>query len=137
MSRVKSRDTGLEKRLRSALHCAGLRFRKHVGSLPGRPDLEVARARVAVFIDGDFLHGYRFPAWEHNLSGFWKKKIRRAQAGDSCHMWRFAGIRQELGLDLTGRIAPRATSHQWFDRHAFTDVQTTGSGVVVLHFSHG
>ena len=82
MSRVKSQDTGLEQQLRSALHRAGLRFRKHVRSLPGSPDLVVRRAQVAVFIDGDFWHGYRFPAWEHKLSDFWKKKIEINRARD-------------------------------------------------------
>lgn len=82
MSRVKGRDTGLETILRSTLHRQGLRFRKHVASLPGKPDLVVARARLAVFIDGDFWHGYRFPAWEHKLPEFWRKKIGLNRARD-------------------------------------------------------
>ncbi len=76
MSQVKGRDTGLEKLVRSELHKRGLRFRKHVKALPGRPDVVFTRARVAVFIDGDFWHGYRLPAWEKNLTEFWKRKIR-------------------------------------------------------------
>jgi DNA mismatch endonuclease (patch repair protein) len=82
MSRVKSRDTAPEQQLRSTLHRAGLRFRKHVRSLPGSPDLVVTRAHVAVFIDGDFWHGYRFPAWEHTLPDFWKRKIGINRARD-------------------------------------------------------
>jgi DNA mismatch endonuclease (patch repair protein) len=76
MSRVKNRDTDLERLVRSALHKRGLRFRKHVKALPGKPDVVFTRARVAVFIDGDFWHGYRFPAWEDTLSPFWRNKIR-------------------------------------------------------------
>ena len=75
MSRVRNRDTDLERVVRSALHRRGLRFRKHVAALPGRPDLSVARFRLAVFIDGDFWHGYRFPTWEHKLPAFWRRKI--------------------------------------------------------------
>jgi DNA mismatch endonuclease (patch repair protein) len=82
MARIKGRDTGLERLIRSALHRLGLRFRKHVAALPGRPDIVFPRARVAVFIDGDFWHGYRFPAWEPSLSRFWRRKIAANRARD-------------------------------------------------------
>ncbi len=75
MSRIKGKDTGPEMKVRSALHKKGLRFRKHVKDLPGKPDIVFRKAKVAVFIDGDFWHGYRFPAWEDKVSDFWRKKI--------------------------------------------------------------
>ncbi len=76
MSRVRSKDTTPERVLRSVLHRRGHRFRKHVRSLPGSPDVVFPTKRVAVFIDGDFWHGYRFPAWEKTLpSDFWRDKI--------------------------------------------------------------
>jgi len=83
MSRIEGKDTGLEVRVRSALHKRGLRFRKHVKQLPGRPDIVFSRARVAVFVDGDFWHGYRFPLWEDKVSDFWKEKISRSRERDS------------------------------------------------------
>ncbi len=63
MSRIKGKDTGLELRVRSALHKRGLRFRKHVRELPGKPDVVFRKTRVVVFVDGDFWHGYRFRSW--------------------------------------------------------------------------
>lgn len=75
MSRVKLKDGSLERAVRSELYKRGYRFRKHVKSLPGTPDLAFPKARVAVFIDGDFWHGYRFSEWEHRLPDFWKEKI--------------------------------------------------------------
>jgi DNA mismatch endonuclease (patch repair protein) len=75
MSRIKGKDTRPEMKVRSALHKKGLRFRKHVKDLPGKPDIVFRKAKVAVFIDGDFWHGYRFPAWEDKVSDFWRKKI--------------------------------------------------------------
>lgn len=83
MSRIKGKDTGLEVRIRSELHKRGLRFRKHVKELPGRPDVAFTRARVAVFVDGDFWHGYEFPSWEHKVSAFWKKKISKNSERDT------------------------------------------------------
>jgi DNA mismatch endonuclease (patch repair protein) len=82
MSRVKNRDTGIEKLVRSALHRRGLRFRIQAKELPGRPDVVLRKAKVAVFVDGDFWHGYRFPLWENKLADFWKTKIAKNRARD-------------------------------------------------------
>jgi DNA mismatch endonuclease (patch repair protein) len=57
MSRVRSRDSQAELALRQTLHAAGLRYRLHAPDLPGRPDLVVRSARLAVFVDGDLWHG--------------------------------------------------------------------------------
>ena len=75
MSRVRGKDTKPEVLVRSALHGRSLRFRKHVKELPGRPDIVFARAKICVFIDGDFWHGYDFETWEDKLTPFWQKKI--------------------------------------------------------------
>lgn len=83
MSRIKGRDTGLEKRIRSELHRRGLRFRTHIKDLPGKPDIVFRGARVVVFVDGDFWHGYRFPTWEHKVSNFWKEKISKNRERDT------------------------------------------------------
>ncbi len=82
MSRVKLKDGSLEMIVRSELHRRGYRFKKHVKTLPGSPDAVFTREKVAVFIDGDFWHGYRFPAWEHKLKDFWKEKIRENRRRD-------------------------------------------------------
>lgn len=82
MSRVKGKDTGIEWSVRSALHQRGFRFHKHAPDLPGRPDIVFRSARVAVFIDGDFWHGYRFPEWKDDLAPFWQKKIEANRKRD-------------------------------------------------------
>ncbi|MDA8340933.1 MAG: very short patch repair endonuclease [Actinomycetota bacterium] len=54
------RDTRPEVELRSALHAAGLRFRKHHRPIPGaRCEVDVAFTRLllAVQLDGCFWHG--------------------------------------------------------------------------------
>lgn len=82
MSRIRTSDTDIEKVVSSGLHARGLRFRKHVRILPGSPDIVFAAAMVAVFIDGDFWHGYRFPVWKHKLSLFWQEKIDKNRSRD-------------------------------------------------------
>lgn len=82
MAKVRSWDTGPERTLRSALHRRGLRFRKHLKTLRGRPDIVFVSALVAVFVDGDFWHGYRYPVWKHKLTPYWQAKIERNRARD-------------------------------------------------------
>lgn len=82
MSRVGTKGTDLEKLVGSELRRRGLKFRKNVRTLPGKPDIVFADAKVAVFIDGDFWHGYRFPTWEKTLTKFWRNKIRRNRERD-------------------------------------------------------
>ena len=75
MSRIKGSNTGPELRLRKALWAAGLRYRLNY-KLPGKPDLVVVSARLAVFVDGCFWHGCP----EHGVrpsdnSEYWNEKI--------------------------------------------------------------
>lgn len=76
--------------LRSLLWRAGLRFRKDVGSLPGRPDIVFARARLVVFCDGDFWHGRDWRRRRRKLAAgtnapYWIAKIKANRARDRRH----------------------------------------------------
>ena len=57
MASVRSKDTKPEIAVRRALWARGYRYRVHFDGLPGKPDIVFTRARLAVFIDGDFWHG--------------------------------------------------------------------------------
>jgi DNA mismatch endonuclease (patch repair protein) len=112
MSRVRGKDTSIEIRVRSELHRRGYRFRKHVKNLPGKPDIVFSSANVAVFVDGDFWHGYRFPAWESKVSDFWKKKIAGNRERDQRNFRKLRGMgwtviriwQHEVERDLAGVI---------------------------------
>lgn len=82
MARIRSKDTGIELVLRSGLHRRGYRFRKHVRALAGCPDIVFPKERVAIFVDGDFWHGYRFARWQHTLPPFWQQKIENNRRRD-------------------------------------------------------
>ncbi|MDO3166658.1 very short patch repair endonuclease [Mycobacteroides abscessus subsp. abscessus] len=61
MAAIRRTDTQPERRLRSAIHARGLRFRKDYpirasGRLI-RPDIAFTKCKVAVFVDGCFWHG--------------------------------------------------------------------------------
>jgi len=82
MAAIRSTDTRPERTIRSMLFRHGLRFRNNVRSLPGCPDIVFTQAKVAVFIDGDFWHGWRFPAWGEKLGAYWREKIAGNRARD-------------------------------------------------------
>src|SRR5438067_13702101 len=81
------RDTKPEMLLRRAVRRTGLRYRIDVASLPGRPDLVIPGARVAIFCDGDFWHGRYLEkrllrlTVGHNAS-YWVSKIKSNVARD-------------------------------------------------------
>ena len=76
MSHVRNKNTCLEMFVFTGLKKLHLHFKAHDQMLPGTPDIVFKTGKLAVFIDGDFWHGYRFPAWRHKVSKFWRKKIQ-------------------------------------------------------------
>ncbi len=75
MKRVKLKNGPLERVVQKELRKKGFHFQRNVRQLPGSPDIVFKDKRVAIFIDGDFWHGWRFPVWEKKLSVFWRDKI--------------------------------------------------------------
>ena len=83
-SRIKqanrSCDTSHERTLRSLLWRRGLRYRKNVKALPGKPDIVFGLQRVVVFCDGDFWHGRNWTQLAAKLktgtnAPYWIEKI--------------------------------------------------------------
>jgi DNA mismatch endonuclease (patch repair protein) len=88
MRAVKGKNTSLETTVSSAFHHQGWRFRRHVAALPGKPDFVFVRARVVVFVDGDFWHGWQFPRWKDALAPYWRQKIEKNRIRDRKHFRR-------------------------------------------------
>ena len=80
MSRIKCKDTAIEVMLRQELWHRGLRYRKNVKSVFGKPDIAFIGKRIAVFCDSEFWHGHD---WQHRKNdfkknqSFWIPKIER------------------------------------------------------------
>jgi len=82
MSRIKSCNTKFEveflKLLSHKLYKKGYRYRKHYSRLPGKPDIVFIKQRVAIFLDGDFWHGYKFKKGSSKLpKKYWLEKIEK------------------------------------------------------------
>jgi DNA mismatch endonuclease, patch repair protein len=67
--------------LRAALRALGCRYRSNVKGLPGCPDLILVNHRVAVFCDGDFWHGRRWPQRKAKLASGWNAEYWVAKIG--------------------------------------------------------
>ena len=78
MSRIRGKDTAPERLVRSMLHRMGYRFRLHVSSLPGKPDIVLPKHKTVIFVHGCFWHrhrGCKYAYTPKSRSGFWHKKF--------------------------------------------------------------
>lgn len=78
MTRIRSKDTGIERLVRRILHADGFRFRLNVKNLPGKPDIVLPKYRTVVFINGCFWHGHqgcRYFVIPKTNTEFWVNKI--------------------------------------------------------------
>ena len=82
MSRIRGKNTGPERIVAGWFRGRRIRFNRQVRSLPGRPDFVLRDHKVVVFVEGDFWHGWRFPAWKSKLSPWWRRKIEGNRTRD-------------------------------------------------------
>lgn len=78
MSLIRGKNTKPELRVRSLVHGFGYRYRLHVASLPGKPDLVFPRLQKAVFIHGCFWHrhpGCALARLPKSKLSFWLPKL--------------------------------------------------------------
>lgn len=83
MSKIRSKNTKAEIIVFRELGRRGIYFQKHYNKAPGKPDIALPRKKKAVFIDGDFWHGWQFKKNNHRLpKKYWLKKITQNMARD-------------------------------------------------------
>ena len=85
MKAIKNKDSDIELLLRKELWNRGLRYRKNVTSIIGKPDIVFIGKKVAVFCDSEFWHGYNWDSRKNDIKSnqdFWIKKIERNMERD-------------------------------------------------------
>lgn len=85
MSRIRGANTAPERRIRSALHRHGYRFRLHSATLPGRPDIVLPKFRTVIFVHGCFWHRHshcKYATVPHTNCLFWRTKFRKNVSRD-------------------------------------------------------
>jgi DNA mismatch endonuclease, patch repair protein len=84
MSANRSTSTSPEVEVRKALHREGFRYRISPIRVLGRPDIVLAKYRLAIFVHGCFWHGHRCRRRPESQSNrmFWRSKIVRNRKRD-------------------------------------------------------
>ncbi|MGA2940135.1 MAG: DNA mismatch endonuclease Vsr [Syntrophobacteraceae bacterium] len=78
MSRIRGTNTKPEMAVRSLLHKLRFRFRLHLKTLPGKPDIVLPRYGAVIFIHGCFWHrhsGCKFAYSPKSRQEFWEGKF--------------------------------------------------------------
>ena len=85
MGRVSLKNGKAETLLAKALWRKGFRYRKNYRELPGSPDIAFTKQKVAVFIDGEFWHGFDWDNRKIKLGrnrDYWIEKIQENMTRD-------------------------------------------------------
>lgn len=84
MRAIKQKNTNPEIRIRRLLFAKGFRFRIHVRSLDGSPDIVLPKHRVVIFVHGCFWHGHQCHLFKlpSTRTEFWANKIELNKGRD-------------------------------------------------------
>ena len=85
MQQVKNKDSKIEVLLRKELWSRGVRYRKNVNRIYGKPDIVFIGKKIAVFCDSEFWHGYNWEERKKDFKShqeFWIPKIERNMERD-------------------------------------------------------
>lgn len=85
MSNIRGKNTKPEMLFRRALWNKGVRYRVDSKKLPGKPDVSIIKYNLAIFIDGEFWHGYNWTEQKDKIKSnrkFWVPKIERNMQRD-------------------------------------------------------
>ncbi len=79
MSKIRSKNTAPEIRVRKALQELGFKYRIHYASLPGKPDIIIPKLRTAIFVHGCFWHqhkGCKRNFMPKSNTEYWTRKLQ-------------------------------------------------------------
>jgi DNA mismatch endonuclease (patch repair protein) len=89
MSRILSRDTILERKVRKMLTSMGYRYRLNFKDLPGKPDIVLRKHNAVIFVHGCFWHlhsGCRDGTIPKSRTDYWREKLYKNKARDARNM---------------------------------------------------
>jgi DNA mismatch endonuclease (patch repair protein) len=88
MSKIRSKDTLPEIRIRKALWRMGYRYRLYYKLLPGKPDIVITKQKIVVFVHGCFWHRHENcieASRPKTNSEYWETKIQKTIERDKKH----------------------------------------------------
>lgn len=96
MALVRSKNTKPEMVVRKLVHSMGYRYRLHVPTLPGKPDMVFPSKKAVIFVHGCFWHrhsGCKLARLPKSRLDFWFPKLNANQERDT----RQARVLRRLG----------------------------------------
>ena len=99
MSKIRSKDTKPEIKLRKALFSRGFRYRTNDKRLPGTPDIVLRKYGVVIFVNGCFWHHHpdcKIATVPKSNTEFWQNKIKRNRQRDLENYWKLG----EMGWEV-------------------------------------
>ncbi len=88
MSHIRSTNSRPEEIVRKYLFSKGLRYRKNVRTLPGKPDIVLKKYKTVILVNGCFWHKHdcgRFVMPKSNTE-YWSQKIKRNTERDKTNI---------------------------------------------------
>ncbi|GHT39850.1 hypothetical protein AGMMS49965_07090 [Bacteroidia bacterium] len=119
MSKIRSKNTKPELKLRKALFARGFRYRVNDTKLPGKPDIVLLKYKTVIFLHGCFWHkheGCKYAYTPKTNTKFWVDKITSNAERDKVNFQKLTAlgwnvltvweceIRHEYKYDLTPLI---------------------------------
>lgn len=101
MSRIGAKNTKPEMRVRSMLHQMGFRFRLHVESLPGRPDIVLPKHNLLILVHGCYWHrhrGCKYAYTPKSRTKFWETKFSRTVIRDQHQQSALSSLGWRVGV---------------------------------------
>ena len=80
MKAVKNKGSVIEEMLMHELWSRGLRYRRNVTGIYGKPDIVFSKKKIAVFVDSEFWHGFNWDERKQDFKSnrdFWIPMIER------------------------------------------------------------
>jgi DNA mismatch endonuclease (patch repair protein) len=120
MSRIKGTNTKPEMILRKFLFANGFRYRLHVKSLPGKPDVVLSKYKTVLFVHGCFWHGHnecKYFKIPSTRKEWWIDKINKTKLLDEQNKgkllsagWKVFEIWECELKDKTGKVLQKLIS---------------------------
>jgi len=85
MSQIKGKNTKPEMLVRKFLFSKGFRYRLHVNTLPGNPDIVLPKYKAIIFVNGCFWHGHEHCSYyvvPKTKTDWWLEKINNTKTRD-------------------------------------------------------
>lgn len=85
MRKIRSDKTKPEILLQKALRKEKIKFKKNCVAITGKPDIALIDKKIAVFVDGEFWHGFRWKQKKKKIKDnrdYWIPKIERTIVRD-------------------------------------------------------